>query len=157
MSSTIFLKTSWRFSKKILIVVLTGLLLLSVPLAAQESFHDEWKWEAITHSPVQEQKKENTETKYADLVGDYKFVLEGEEMLIKLYIQDGVLYGEGEYSLGELEQVEGNELKFKVVTPHGEHWSFEFIKDDRGKIVKCRFTDEDFPEMGSIMGVKVIK
>ena len=156
-SSTISLKASKCFSKKVLLVGLTGLLLLPGPIAAQKYFHEEWKWEANSYSPGQEKKKIDSETKYADLVGDYKFVLEGEEILIKLYIQDGVLYGEGEYSLGELKQDKRNDLKFKVVTPHGEHWSFEFIKDDTGRIVKCRFADEDFPEMDSIIGVKVIK
>ena len=105
---------------------------------------------------VFEKKKEYAETKYADFVGDYKFVLEGEEMLIKFYIENGVLCGVGEYSLGELNPVKGNDLKFKAETEHGENWSFEFIKDDKGKIVKCKFTDEDFTEMGSITGVKVL-
>ncbi len=63
----------------------------------------------------------------------------------------------GEYSLGELNPVKDNDLKFKVVTPHGENWSFEFIKDDKGRIVKCKFTDDDFAEMGSVTGVKVFK
>ncbi|MFC2141553.1 serine hydrolase domain-containing protein [Acidobacteriota bacterium] len=98
-----------------------------------------------------------TQTKYADFVGDYRFVLEGEEMLIKFYDEDGVLHGIGEYILGELKPVKGNDLKFKVETEYGENWSFEFIKDERGKIVKCRFTDEDFAETGSLTGAKVIK
>lgn len=106
---------------------------------------------------VFEKKKEDAETKYADFIGDYKFVLEGEEMLIKFYIEDGVLSGIGEYSLGELKPVKGNDLKFKVETEHGENWSFEFVKDDKRKIIKCKFTDEDFSEMGSLTGVKVIK
>lgn len=106
---------------------------------------------------VFEKKKEDAETKYADFVGDYKFFFEGEEMFIKLYIEDGVLCGVGEYGLGELKPVKGNDLKFKVKTEVGENWSFEFIKDDKGKIVKCKFTDEDFTEMGSVTGVKVIK
>ena len=106
---------------------------------------------------VFEKKKEDAKTKYADFVGDYKFVLESEEVLIKIYIEDGVLCGMGEYSLGELNPIKGNDLKFKVETEYGENWSFEFIKDDKGKIVKCKFTDEDFAEMGSVTGVKVIR
>ena len=106
---------------------------------------------------VLERNQEDAGTKYADLVGDYKFVFEGEEVLIKVYIEDGVLCGMGEYSLGELKPVKGSELEFKVKTEAGENWSFVFIKDDRGKIVKCKFTDEDFVEMGSIMGVKLAK
>ena len=106
---------------------------------------------------VFEKKKEDAKTKYADFVGDYKFVFEGEEILIKLYFEDGVLCGMGEYSLGELKPVNGNDLKFKVETEYGENWSLEFIKDDKGKIVKCKFTDEDFTEMGNVTGVKVIK
>ena len=87
-----------------------------------------------------------------------QFALEGEEMLINFYVEDGVLCARGaEYSLGELKPVKGKDLKFKAKTPHGEKWSFEFIKDDKGKIVKCKLTDEDFAEMGSITGVKLIK
>ncbi|MFC2157664.1 serine hydrolase domain-containing protein, partial [Acidobacteriota bacterium] len=100
---------------------------------------------------------QDSKTKYADLTGDYKFVIEDEEMLINLYIENGVLCGKGEYSLGELKPITGNDLKFKVETEHGENWSFEFIKDDKGKIEKCKLTDEDFPEMGSVTGVKVTK
>ncbi len=106
---------------------------------------------------VLEKKQEDTESKYVDFIGDYKFVFEGEEVLIKIYIEDGVLCGMGEYNLGELKPVKGNDLKFKVETEYGENWSFEFIKDDKEKIVKCKFTDEDFTEMGSVTGVKVIK
>jgi hypothetical protein len=106
---------------------------------------------------VLEKMQENAREKYADLVGDYKFVFEGEDVFIKIYIEDGVLCGMAEYSMGELKPVEGNGLKFKVVTPHGENWSFEFIKDDKGNIVECKLTDEDFPETRSITGVKVAK
>lgn len=114
--------------------------------------------EVNTHSPAQEKEKADGQTKYADFAGYYRFALEGEEMLINFYVEDGVLCGRGaEYSLGELKPVKGNDLKFKVETPYGEKWSFEFIKDDKGKIVKCKLTDEDFAEMGSVTGVKVIK
>ncbi|UCE21623.1 MAG: hypothetical protein JSV46_05260, partial [Candidatus Aminicenantes bacterium] len=110
------------------------------------------------HSPAQEKKKADGQTKYADFVGYYRFALEGEEMLINFYVEDGVLCGRGaEYSMGELKPVKGNDLKFKVETPHGEKWSFEFIKDDKGKIVKCKFTDEDFAEAGSVTGIKIVK
>jgi len=114
--------------------------------------------EVSTHSPAQEKKKEDAKTKYADFAGYYRFALEGEEMLINFYVEDGVLCGRGaEYSFGELKPVKGNDLKFKVETEHGENWLFEFIKDDKGKIVKCKFMDEGFAEMGSVMGVKIIK
>ncbi len=114
--------------------------------------------EVNTYSPAQKKKKLSAKTKYADFAGYYRFTLEGEEMLINFYVEDGVLCGRGEeYSMGELKPVKGNDLKFKVETPHGEKWSFEFIKDDKGKIVKCKFTDEDFAEMGSVTGAKIIK
>lgn len=114
--------------------------------------------EINTHSPAQEKKKEDAKTKYADFAGYYRFALEGEEMLINFYVEDGVLCGRGaEYSFGELNPVKGNDLKFKVETEHGENWLFEFIKDDKGRIVKCKFMDEGFAEMGSVMGVKIIK
>jgi len=81
-----------------------------------------------------------------------------EEMLIDFYVEDGVICGRGaDYSLGELKPLKGNDLKFQAETPHGEKWSFEFIKDDKGKIVKCKLTDEDFAQMGRVTGVKIIK
>lgn len=48
--------------------------------------------------------------KYADFAGYYRFALEGEEMLINFYAEDGVLYGVGEYSLGELKPVTSGHL-----------------------------------------------
>jgi hypothetical protein len=106
---------------------------------------------------VFEKAQKGAGTKYADLIGDYNFVFEGEEVLFKFYIKDGFLCGMGEYSLGELTPVKDNDLKFKVLTPHGENWSSEFLKDDKGRIAKCKFTDEDFTEMDSVTGVKVFK
>jgi hypothetical protein len=102
-------------------------------------------------------KWKDAKSKYADFAGDYRFFFEGEEMLIKIYIEDGVLCGMGEYSLGELNPVKGNDLKFNVETEVGENWSFEFIKDDKGKIVKCELTDRDFAEMSGVTGVKLVK
>ncbi|MFC1731665.1 hypothetical protein ACFL6I_15215 [candidate division KSB1 bacterium] len=37
-----------------------------------------------------------------------------------------------------------NASRFRAVTEHGENWSFEFTKDEKGKVIKCKFTDEDF-------------
>ncbi len=145
------------------VITFTFPLVDGTSLSCHLTFEDEKMNGYWSHSAgargmiVFEKNQKGARAKYGDFIGDYKFVFEGEEALFKFYIKDGVLYGMGEYSLGELKPAKGNDLKFKVVTPHSENWSFEFIKDAEGKIVKCRFTDEDFPEMDSIIGNKLAK
>lgn len=78
------------------------------------------------------------EKKYADIVGEYEFDMEGQMMVVSFYVEDGKLWGAPEgQEAAELEPVEGKPLNFVVNTPDGGVMEMEFVKDDSGKVVKC--------------------
>ena len=78
------------------------------------------------------------EKKYADIVGDYEFEMEGQVMIVTFWVEEGKLWGapEGEEP-AELEPVEGTPLHFEINTPDGQYFELEFVKDDSGKVAKC--------------------
>jgi hypothetical protein len=82
--------------------------------------------------------QEDAEKKYAPLVGDYEFDMQGQIMVVSFWVEDGKLWGapEGE-TPEELEAVEGEDLKFEINTADGQFMELEFVKDDSGKVTKC--------------------
>jgi len=82
--------------------------------------------------------QEDAEKKYAPLVGDYEFDMQGQIMVVSFWVEDGKLVGapEGE-TPEELEPVEGEDLKFEMNTADGQFLELEFIKDEAGKINTC--------------------
>lgn len=82
--------------------------------------------------------QEDAEKKYAPLVGDYEFDMQGQIMVVSFWVEDGKLVGapEGE-TPEELEPVEGEDLKFEINTADGQFMELEFVKDDSGKVTKC--------------------
>jgi hypothetical protein len=81
---------------------------------------------------------EDAEKKYAPLVGDYEFDMQGQVMVVSFWVEDGKLVGapEGE-TPEELEPVEGEDLKFEINTADGQFMELEFVKDESGKVTKC--------------------
>lgn len=81
---------------------------------------------------------EALQKKYAPILGDYEFDMEGQFMLVSFWVESGALWGgpEGQEA-AELSPVEGKELEFEINTPDGQYMEVEFIKDEAGKIVKC--------------------
>ncbi|MBN1223969.1 MAG: hypothetical protein JXB23_12040 [Candidatus Aminicenantes bacterium] len=78
------------------------------------------------------------EEKYAPLVGDYEFDVQGQIMIISFWVEEGKLWGAPEGESGvELEPVEGEDMKFEVNTPNGQFYELQFIKDESGKVTKC--------------------
>ena len=82
--------------------------------------------------------QEDAGKKYAPLVGDYEFDMQGQIMVVSFWAEDGKLVGapEGE-TPEELEPVEGEDLKFEINTADGQFMELEFVKDDSGKFNKC--------------------
>ncbi len=76
--------------------------------------------------------------KYAPILGDYEFDMEGQVMLVSFWVENGGLWGgpEGQEA-AELTPVEGNELKFEINTADGQYMELEFIKEESGEVVKC--------------------
>jgi len=92
--------------------------------------------------------------KYAPILGDYEFDMEGQVMLVTFWVENGGLWGgpEGEEA-AELTPVEGNDLKFEINTADGQYMELEFKKDESGEVVKCTVV-----AMGMEMeGVKIKK
>ena len=81
---------------------------------------------------------QDAEKKYAHLVGDYEFDMQGQVQVVKFWVEEGKLWGapEGE-TPEELEPVEGEDLKFEINTTDGQFMELEFVKDDSGKVTKC--------------------
>ena len=82
--------------------------------------------------------QEDAEKKYAPLVGDFEFDMQGQIMVVSFWVEDGKLVGapEGE-TPEELEPVEGEDLKFEVNTADGQFMELEFVKDEAGNINTC--------------------
>jgi hypothetical protein len=81
---------------------------------------------------------QDAEKKYAPLVGDYEFDMQGQIMVVSFWVEEGKLWGapEGE-TPAELEPVEGEDMKFEVNTDTGQFFELEFVKDESGKVNKC--------------------
>ena len=95
---------------------------------------------------------QETEKKYALLVGDYEFDMQGQIMIISFWVEEGKLWGapEGETPL-EVVPVEGEDMKFEVNTAEGQYYELQFVKDESGKVTRCMVTT-----MGMEMeGVKI--
>jgi hypothetical protein len=82
--------------------------------------------------------QDDAEKKYAPLIGDYEFDMQGQIMIVSFWVEEGQLWGapEGE-TPEELEPVEGEDLKFEINTADGQFMELEFVKDESGKVTKC--------------------
>jgi CubicO group peptidase (beta-lactamase class C family) len=92
---------------------------------------------------------------YGDFVGVYEFEFEGEKMILKFTIKNKKLWAHtvtDDYEVGELTRDKKRPTLFRGTTVHGEHWAFEFIKEE-GKPARCKFIDEDFG--AEIVGIRI--
>lgn len=89
---------------------------------------------------------------YAEIAGDYEFIMEMDAMTISFWVEDGKLMGgpPGE-TPEEIIPVEGDDLKFTVTIPSGEEYTLTFIRDDAGNITRCLMETS----MGEIQGDKI--
>jgi hypothetical protein len=87
---------------------------------------------------VAQESDDTLKKKYAPILGDYEFDMEGQVMLVSFWVEGGGLWGgpEGQEA-AELDPVEGEDLKFEITTADGAFMELEFIKDESGKVVKC--------------------
>ena len=76
--------------------------------------------------------------KYAPLLGEYEFEVDGQVMLVSFWVEGGALWGgpEGQDS-AELTPVEGKDMEFEINTSDGQFMEVEFVKDESGKVAKC--------------------
>jgi hypothetical protein len=114
--------------KKRILSTIIGIA-LTLPLIGATSF-------------AQEKSKEDRVKLYKEIAGDYEFDLSdfGQGiMVINFYEEDGSLLGAPEgQTPEEASPVEGEELKFEVITTDGEEFELSFVRDEETKkITKC--------------------
>jgi len=91
-------------------------------------------------SGIQEKKPAD---KYAAFCGDYRFDLTSygaQVITARFYVENDDLFVQADTSESpdKLSPVENEPTKFFLEDPDEGHWDFEFLKDDKGKITKCR-------------------
>lgn len=94
-------------------------------------------------SGIQEKKAAD---RYAALCGDYRFDLTayGAEMITaRFFVENEEFFVQASTSQNPdaLSPVDGQPLKFFIDDPDEGHWDFEFLKDDGGKVAKCRIVN----------------
>lgn len=92
--------------------------------------------------------------KYAPLLGEYEFEMDGQVMMVSFWVEGGALWGgpEGQ-AAAELTPVEGMDLKFEINTSDGQFMEVEFVKDESGHVVKCTVLTQGM----EMEGIKVKK
>ncbi len=87
---------------------------------------------------VTAQEKADKEKLFKEIAGEYEFDAEGQIIVITFLIEDGKLMGmqEGSDELAELEPVEGEELEFMIITPDGQEFEAQFVRDEKTKKIK---------------------
>ncbi len=93
---------------------------------------------------------------YEEIVGDYEYEYQGQFIVIKYWIEDGVLYATQESSLeppAKLDPVEGKELVFETTGSDGNLYVISFSRDEEGKITKSTLATMDI----EVEGVKIKK
>jgi len=104
---------------------------------------------------AQEKKKEETEKKYVELTGDYKFKIEGKKPVVKFLVENGSLRISGSGPTQDLIPAKGKELVFELHSEEQGIWTLTFMRDETGKITKCKMANK---AMGmEIIGEKIIK
>ena len=131
-------KTLKNFLGRAIVCVSCMLLVLNVSSLAQEKKQEEGKGAKVL----------------AEIAGNYEFEYQGQFVVFVFSVEEEKLMGapEGEVQ-EELEPVQGEELTFVGYAPDGREFRFVFIKDEDGKIAKCKLS---VPAMGiEVEGTKI--
>lgn len=131
-------KTLKNFLGRAIVCVSCMLLVLNVSSLAQEKKQEEGKGAKVL----------------AEIAGNYEFEYQGQFVVFVFSVEEGKLMSapEGEVQ-EELEPVQGEELTFVGYAPDGSEFRFVFIKDEDGKIAKCKLS---VPAMGiEVEGTKI--
>lgn len=131
-------KTLKNFLGRAIVCVSCMLLVLNVSSLAQEKKQEEGKGAKVL----------------AEIAGNYEFEFQGQFIVFIFSVEEEKLMGapEGEVK-EELEPVQGEELTFVGYAPDGSEFRFVFMKDEDGKIAKCKLS---VPAMGiEVEGTKI--
>jgi len=93
--------------------------------------------QAQAQPPAPKLKPEEVKKILQELAGDYDFDFQGQPMLITFFEKDGVLFGGPSGENPEVMQpAEDSPLKFSV-SPNGQFYELEFIRNEKKEIDKC--------------------
>ena len=74
-----------------------------------------------------------------EIAGEYEYEYEGQYLIIKYWVEDGILWAtqEGDPDPpAQLDPVEGKELTFETTGSDGNLYTIGFARDEEGKITK---------------------
>jgi hypothetical protein len=88
---------------------------------------------------AQEESDEGLKKKYAPILGEYEFVLGGEALILRFYIEGSTLWADsGDGRPATLKPVEDAKFSFTAEDPISGSFEIEFIEDDQGEYNVCR-------------------
>ncbi len=108
----------------------------------------------VVNPGISQEKTQDLEEKYADIIGDYEFDLTDSGMgmiTVSFYVEGDSFWGwpSSSSSPAKLEPVEGNEYEFIVDDPDEGVYEVKFLKDENGQYTKCHTKNDT-------MGIDVI-
>jgi hypothetical protein len=95
--------------------------------------------------------KVDTEKLYKDIAADYSFAIGPEPMVIAFWLQNGKLYGAPRGQENEMAEIlprDLDKLMFEATVPGGQYFELTFLKDDAGKITKCKLVSQGMEVIG---------
>jgi hypothetical protein len=94
----------------------------------------------MVHSIViaQEAADEDLKKKYAPILGEYEFVMEGGAFTLNLYIESGALWADsGDGQPATMEPLKDKPFEFKAEDPQAGIFEIKFLKDDQDDYTIC--------------------
>lgn len=95
--------------------------------------------------------KVDTEKLYKDIAADYSFAIGPEPLVVAFWLQDGKLYGAPRGQENEMAEIlprDLDKLMFEATVPGGQYYEITFLKDEAGKITKCKLASQGMEVIG---------
>ncbi len=96
---------------------------------------------AQTVPPAQSQEKKPVDTAklFAEIAGSYSYSVEGQDMVINFWVENGKLYGAPQGQENEFAEIvlkDGEKLVFEATPPGGQLFVIQFVRGESGKFEK---------------------
>lgn len=87
---------------------------------------------------AQETADDALKTKYAPILGEYEFVMEGGPFFLKFYIESGDFWADsGDGRPATMESLGDKLFEFTAEDPQAGIFEIKFLKDDKGDYTIC--------------------
>jgi hypothetical protein len=127
--------------KRLFLVSALTLAVLFTPLAASPD----------GQAQVKPAPKVDTEKLYKEIVGDYSFAIGSEPMVVAFWMEKGKLYGAPKGQENEMAEITPRDLEklmFETNVPNGQYYEITFLRDQAGKITKCKLVTQGVEVIG---------